>query len=41
MHGEVVKVNAVMDGDGDDSNVRFVIGEGGGNANEEGLWYLI
>lgn len=41
MHGEVVKVDAVMECDGDDSNIRVFIGEGGGDANEEGLGYFI
>lgn len=36
MHGEVVEVDAIVEGNGDDSNVG-VVGEGGRNANEEGL----
>lgn len=34
MHGEVVEVDAVVEGYGDDSNVRVFVGDGGGDANK-------
>lgn len=40
MDVEVVEVDAIVEGNGDDSNVG-VIAEGGGDANEEGLGYSI
>lgn len=36
MHGEVVEVDAIVEGNGDDSDVG-VVGEGGGDSNEEWL----